>query len=69
MMMDYKNFEAQRKYCAAISIGIALKNEGLITGTEFKAIKHKFAKKYEPLIKTIGDEPASDIYGDKTAES
>lgn len=66
MTMDYKNFEAQRKYCAAISIGMALKNEGLITGTEFKAIKHKFATKYEPLIKTIGDEPTSGIHGDES---
>jgi hypothetical protein len=58
MTMDYEKFEAQRKYCAAVSIGMALKKEGLITGTEFKTIKHKFEKMYEPLIKTIGDEPA-----------
>ena len=69
MTMDYKDFEAQRKYCAGVSIGMTLKKEGLITGSEFKAIKHKFAKKYDPLIKTIGDEPAPHNFEEKAVES
>lgn len=69
MVMDYERFEAQRKYCAAVSIGIALKKEGLITGTEFKNIKHKFAMKYKPLIKAVGNEPSSGNSGDKGSES
>ncbi len=69
MTMDYEKFEAQRKYCAAVSIGMALKKEGLITGTAFKTIKHKFAKKYDPLIKTIGDEPAPHNLEEKAVES
>ena len=69
MTMDYEKFEAQRKYCAAVSVGMALKKEGLITGTEFKTIKHKFAKKYEPLIQIIGYELVPHNLGEKASES
>lgn len=69
MTMDYEKFEAQRKYCAAVSIGMALKKEGLITGTEFKTIQHKFEKTYEPLIRTIGDELTPHNLSEKAAES
>lgn len=67
--MNYEKFDAQRKYCAAVSVGMALKKEGLITGTELKTIKHKFVKKYEPLIKTIGDDFTYDISGNIASES
>ena len=58
MTMDYEKFEAQRKYCAAVSIGMALKKEGLITGTEFKTIKHKFAKCMSRLSEQSATNPS-----------
>ena len=58
-MMPTENFEAQRDFCAALSIAKALCAEGLITLPEYRNIKNRFVKEYDPPIKLAGDEPTT----------
>ena len=57
--MPTKQFVNQRDFCAAVSIAKSLLAEGLISLPEYRNIKSRFVKEYNPPIKLIGDEPTT----------
>lgn len=57
MIMSDEQFANQQGYCLAIIIAKALLKEGLITLVEYKSINKNLLHKYNPIIKSVGNEP------------
>jgi len=58
-MIPTEHFEDQRDFCAAVTIAKSLLAEGLITLPEYRNMKNKFVKEYNPPIKLVGSEPTT----------
>jgi len=58
MIISNEQFANQQDYCSTILIAKSLLKEGLITPVEYKSINNSLLHKYNPIIKSVGNEPA-----------
>jgi len=58
MIISNEQFKNQQGYCSTIIIAKTLLKEGLITPAEYKSINNNLLHKYNPIIKSFGNEPA-----------
>ena len=50
MLMTNEQFERERRYRVAISVGVGLLKQGLISEDEFRIINETMIEKYKPLF-------------------
>lgn len=51
--MEYRQFEQDKKYQAALSIARDMLGKGMITADDYRAIETRLANKYQPVFGAI----------------